>query len=963
MGFPGDNGTFVFWPSSGGVTKVGTILGSGSGSVEGGVVIGNTLYLQYATESQPGIVSTSSQNFGGNKTFFGDILPDDVPLASFRQIGTSSQNLRWWRLHSIFANVNVVEPYIGDSSGLLITGGSSVSGSTTYDVQIGPQDTLGNGGTAGVLRVYTGSSSEIQVGDILTTLDTNGWTKWRHTGRATETISSCLIFTGWDKSVINSASIQVVRASVSTDGYLSSADFAAFQATVAAPITVGSFDSVNVNKSIQGAVIGSNQLFMQSATPLLPGIISSNNQSFAGVKTFFQRPVLSDSGTAPLLVSSSSVTTGSITLTSQVSGVLPLANGGTATSSQFSQGSVLFAGPNGIYAQDNANLFWDNTNDRLGVRTAAPQFPFHVIGSAGTIAKFQSGGGGGATVVFSSSTGQDVELGAQSGNCKLGTATNDAFDLRSNNAKRLQLDANGDIFFVGNTGSSTIVFWDRANARLGINKGVPLHPLDVGGTGAMATLRTDNAIIGSITHTSSTGATAYTVRWPGVQSSSTGTLTNDGLGNLYWGTSGGGISNTVGSGGYSLVATPGGAGTNEWRNLSSPSTAQSYALAAAVTSGNLRISVVQPDGSSGLSATNPAVISFRSSTLTSGRTNTRYVSGSLSITLNGGTPLNTFLTNGTLGSMVNNLYVYAWDVNDGTNNVNLFLSTSRCDENSPQSVCYADQAVTFTIGTSTQCGATVGGMKPNMSLSFTTLGSGSGALPSPLVLNNRYWVTSVGTTTFTISDTPGGSNINTSGSQLGTHTLRMQHTGLVSAQGVAAGEGALVRYLGAVNVAPATTTTGSWSSVVKISSSPSDLVGDEGSIYAKYNNSQTSINGSLQRVLYIGRDFDSHNAYSPDGVYIASQPGKYQVNAALIVGGTYVAAQATAAYILRNGNRTSQAFTYAGGAQGNATAIVSDIIQLDAFDRVTFGGSSDATTPTISQSSFSNYFSITRIGG
>jgi hypothetical protein len=51
---------------------------------------------------------------------------------------------------------------------------------------------------------------------------------------------------------------------------------------------------------------------------------------------------------------------------------LGVTNGGTGTSTQFTLGSVVFAGASGIYAQDNANFFWDNTNNRLGIGTSTP---------------------------------------------------------------------------------------------------------------------------------------------------------------------------------------------------------------------------------------------------------------------------------------------------------------------------------------------------------------------------------------------------------------------------------------------------------------------------------------------------------------------------------------------------------------------------------------------------------------
>lgn len=71
-----------------------------------------------------------------------------------------------------------------------------------------------------------------------------------------------------------------------------------------------------------------------------------------------------------------------ITLTDGVTGVLPVANGGTNASS-WTAGSVIFAGAGGTsLAQDNANLFWDDTNNRLGVGTVAPVTTLTSLGKA-----------------------------------------------------------------------------------------------------------------------------------------------------------------------------------------------------------------------------------------------------------------------------------------------------------------------------------------------------------------------------------------------------------------------------------------------------------------------------------------------------------------------------------------------------------------------------------------------------
>ena len=48
------------------------------------------------------------------------------------------------------------------------------------------------------------------------------------------------------------------------------------------------------------------------------------------------------------------------------------------TLSGLTQGSVMFAGAGGVVSQDNSNLFWDDTNKRLGIGTASPGQPLHI---------------------------------------------------------------------------------------------------------------------------------------------------------------------------------------------------------------------------------------------------------------------------------------------------------------------------------------------------------------------------------------------------------------------------------------------------------------------------------------------------------------------------------------------------------------------------------------------------------
>lgn len=126
----------------------------------------------------------------------------------------------------------------------------------------------------------------------------------------------------------------------------------------------------------------------------------------AGIATFLATPssanlasaVTDETGTGalvfatnPVLVTPNLDTPSAITLTNGTglpivagtTGTLTVARGGTNATS-FTAGSVIFAGAGGTsLAQDNTNLFFDDTNNRLGIGTATPGAILD-IGSAGT---------------------------------------------------------------------------------------------------------------------------------------------------------------------------------------------------------------------------------------------------------------------------------------------------------------------------------------------------------------------------------------------------------------------------------------------------------------------------------------------------------------------------------------------------------------------------------------------------
>lgn len=82
------------------------------------------------------------------------------------------------------------------------------------------------------------------------------------------------------------------------------------------------------------------------------------------------------------------------------------------------QGSVVFAGASGVLAQDNANFFWDDTNNRLGILTASPQTRLQVGGAVGASGNVGSAGhfvqaadGIGLIVARSSANPYELHLG------------------------------------------------------------------------------------------------------------------------------------------------------------------------------------------------------------------------------------------------------------------------------------------------------------------------------------------------------------------------------------------------------------------------------------------------------------------------------------------------------------------------------------------------------------------------
>jgi hypothetical protein len=127
---------------------------------------------------------------------------------------------------------------------------------------------------------------------------------------------------------------------------------------------------------------------------------------------------------------------------------------GTTAITSGTVGRVLFEGTGNV-VQESANLFWDNTNFRLGVGTSSPAHPLDIRG-ANEIIKMTATGGG-ATIKLQNSFGSTWNVGStgndfywlyngvssfmtlkNNGNLLLNTTTDAGFKLDVNGTARVQ---------------------------------------------------------------------------------------------------------------------------------------------------------------------------------------------------------------------------------------------------------------------------------------------------------------------------------------------------------------------------------------------------------------------------------------------------------------------------------------------------------------------------------------------
>lgn len=133
------------------------------------------------------------------------------------------------------------------------------------------------------------------------------------------------------------------------------------------------------------------------------------------------------------------------------------------------------------------------------------------------------------------------------------------------------------------------------------------------------------------------------------------------------------------------------------------------------------------------------------------------------------------------------------------------------------------------------------------------------------------------------------------------------------------------------------------------------------SVNARYFASATTISGSLATVVWTTKDFDSANAMS-SGTYAVPVSGKYQVNSALSITGTFALNGTADMQIQKNGTAVSEDNQISGGVLTSIAVNCSDIINCLAGDTIRVQVATSASTPAIISSNSKNFFSIARVG-
>ena len=326
-----------------------------------------------------GVTSTTSMTIGtGSKTFTTNVSSTDTAFI----VGN--------RVRLIYDATNYMEGTITAFSGTSMTVNvDTTAGSGTYTTWsvgltgvVNTGVTSFSGGSTGLTPATATSGAVTLAGTLGVGYGGTGQTSYTNgqllIGNSTgNTLTKATLTAGTNVSITNGAGAITINATDQYVGTVTSVNLTAGTGISVSGGPITTSGSINVVNTAPDQIVSLTGAGTTVVTGTYPSFTITSNDQYVGTVT-------SVSGTGSVngitltgtVTSSGSLTLGgtlsNVSLTTQVTGTLPVTNGGTGTATAFTTGSIVFANSSGIYAQDNANFNWNNTNKTLGVgRTAS----------------------------------------------------------------------------------------------------------------------------------------------------------------------------------------------------------------------------------------------------------------------------------------------------------------------------------------------------------------------------------------------------------------------------------------------------------------------------------------------------------------------------------------------------------------------------------------------------------------